>query len=462
MSDDAKFTHGSLMRHVTVMSFTASIGLMAIFAVDFVDMIFISMLGNAALAAAVGYAGTILFFTTSVAIGLSIAAAALVARAVGAKKPEEAAQYATSVAMYGMIVTIGVVILVFTLLSPTLSFLGASGETKELATSYLTIILPSLPVLMLGMVGSGVLRAHGDATRAMTVTLTGGVVNAIFDPILIFWVGLGLDGAAYASVLARIAIAGAALYPAITKYNGFARPQMAFFSRDASAVFAIAGPAVLANIATPVGNGIVTREIAKFGTDAVAGFAIVGRLTPVAFAVLFALSGAIGPIIGQNLGAGLNERVRGTFYAGMRFIAIYVLAAAAILFLARPYIAAIFGATGETLALIYLFCGPLALLGFFNGVIFIGNAAFNNLGHPYYATWVNWGRHTIGTWPFAIAGGAFMGAGGVLIGQAIGGIIFAAIAVWLSLRIMETPDVEETDHALLKQKRLHTVMSRRH
>jgi Na+-driven multidrug efflux pump len=71
------------MRHVAVMSATASIGLMVMFLVDFVDMIFISRLGNAALAAAIGYAGSILFFTTSFWIRIAIAAGALVAQALG-------------------------------------------------------------------------------------------------------------------------------------------------------------------------------------------------------------------------------------------------------------------------------------------------------------------------------------------------------------------------------------------
>jgi len=79
----AVFLEGNLFRHVSVMALTSSIGLMAVFAVDFIDMIFISMLGNAALAAAVGYAGAILFFTTAFGIGMSIAAGALVARALG-------------------------------------------------------------------------------------------------------------------------------------------------------------------------------------------------------------------------------------------------------------------------------------------------------------------------------------------------------------------------------------------
>ena len=77
----ARFLEGSLLRHITVMALTASIGLMAVFVVDLVDMIFISMLGRDELAAAIGYAGAILFFTSSFGIGMAIAAGALVARA---------------------------------------------------------------------------------------------------------------------------------------------------------------------------------------------------------------------------------------------------------------------------------------------------------------------------------------------------------------------------------------------
>jgi Na+-driven multidrug efflux pump len=88
MSQQAVFLKGSLLRHITVMSLTASVGLMAVFVVDFVDMIFISMLGKAELAAAVGYAGAILFFISSFGIGVAIAAGALVAKSLGAGDEE--------------------------------------------------------------------------------------------------------------------------------------------------------------------------------------------------------------------------------------------------------------------------------------------------------------------------------------------------------------------------------------
>ena len=76
-NDQAKFLEGSLLRHITVMALSSTAGLMAVFLVDFVDMIFISMLGKAELAAAVGYAGAVLFFTTSFGIGMAIAAGAV-------------------------------------------------------------------------------------------------------------------------------------------------------------------------------------------------------------------------------------------------------------------------------------------------------------------------------------------------------------------------------------------------
>ena len=92
----AKFTQGNLFGHISVMSLTASVGLMAVFLVDFVDMIFISMLGKAELAAAVGYAGAVLFFTTSFGIAMAIAAGALAARALGAGEAEDAGRRATN------------------------------------------------------------------------------------------------------------------------------------------------------------------------------------------------------------------------------------------------------------------------------------------------------------------------------------------------------------------------------
>ncbi|MCY4336983.1 MAG: MATE family efflux transporter [Litoreibacter sp.] len=430
--ETAKFLEGNLFRHITVMSLTASVGLMAVFVVDFVDMIFISMLGNAALAAAVGYAGAILFFTTSFGIGMAIAAGALVSRALGQGDEARARELITNGLVFGVLFGIAFAVLVWMQLPFLTALVGASGETQALAISYLQIIVPSLPFLMIGMMGGAILRAYGDARRAMMATIYGGLVNAVLDPILIFGLNLDLVGAAWASVAARLTIAGTALLPIIRHHGGIGAPHMPAMMRDFAPIFGIALPAILTQLATPIGQGYVTRAMAEFGEAAVAGMAVVSRLTPVSFAVIFALSGAVGPIIGQNFGARKHDRVAEAFRDGLIFIGIYVAVVSLILFLLRDPIVALFQAEGIGVTLIYLFCGPLALVFFFNGAIFVCNAAFNNLGHPFYSTWINWGRHTVGTIPLVALGAYLFGAPGVLIGQALGGVIFAAIGVWLA------------------------------
>ena len=461
--EQAKFVEGNLFRHISVMSLTASVGLMAVFLVDFIDMIFISMLGKAELAATVGYAGAILFFTTSFGIGMAIAAGALVARALGAGDEELACQRTTNALIYGVIFGAVFAALVWMNLPTLAALMGASGETLELAVSYLRIIIPSLPLLMIGMIGSAILRAHGDARRAMMATVWGGLVNAVLDPILIFGLDLELTGAALASVAARVTIAIAALLPILRHYGGLKLPDAAGLAADLRPVLTIAVPAILTQLATPIGQAYVTRSMAEFGEEAVAGMAIVARMTPVAFGVIFALSGAVGPIIGQNYGADRPDRVRRAFTDALLFTAVVVIAVAAILFAIRGPIADLFDASGISRELVFLFCGPLALAFFFNGVIFVANAAFNNLGHPFYSTWINWGRHTLGTIPFVILGAAMIGAPGVLIGQAAGGIVFAVIAWWLARRVIAKAAETEADpqERFARQARLFQLVHHR-
>ncbi|MEL7097260.1 MAG: MATE family efflux transporter [Pseudomonadota bacterium] len=457
----AKFLSGSLFRHVSVMSLTASVGLMAVFAVDFIDMIFIAMLGKAELAAAIGYAGAILFFTTSFSIGMAIAVGALVARALGAGDTALAEERTAHGLVYGIVLGSLFALGVWLFVDPLVRLLGASDQTADLAAMYLRIVVPSLPLLLVGMMGGAILRAHGDARRAMMATIYGGGVNLVLDPILIFGLDLELVGAALASVAARVAIAGTALLPILRHHGGIPRPKRAGLVRDFQPILAIAFPAILTQLATPVGQAIVTRNMAQFGEEAVAAMAIVARLIPVSFGVIFALSGAVGPIIGQNFGAKDFDRVRRGYNAALLFTALVIVLISAVLFLLRAPIADLFDAQGEMRDLLYLFCGPLALLFFFNGVLFVSNAAFNNLGHPFYSTFMNWGRNTIAMIPAVWLGAAWFGAGGVLIGQAVAGVVFGAIAWLLALRVIAAGGAEEPRDGFARQGRLHALLNLR-
>jgi putative MATE family efflux protein len=432
-----KFLEGSTMRHVIDMTATGSVGLIAVFLVDVLNLIYVSQLGKHEITAAIGYASTLLFFHTSIGIGLSIATTAVVSRAVGAGEMQIAKQLAGSALYLITGISTLLVLLTYPLLSSFLNLLGAQGETAALAKRFCAIVLPSLPLLSLGMGLSGLLRAVGDGKRAMYVTLGAAAATAILDPLFIFSLQLGLDGAAYANIVARLVLAGVGFYGVFKIHHLFAQPTADVFLRGLKAFANIGIPAILTNVATPFGNAAVTTVIAKYGDSAVAGWAVVSRLIPMAFAGLFALSGAIGPILGQNLGAKRFDRLRSTMRDSLKLTLIYVLVVWFLLAVFSSLIATAFDAHGLGRDVIVFFCIFVAGSFLFNGGLFVANAAFNNLGYPLYSTALNWGRATIGVIPFVYFGGLWFGALGVMAGYGLGVVFFGALSVWLCFRVLD-------------------------
>lgn len=432
----AKFTTGSTMRHVAVMTGTGSIGLVAIFMVDALNLFYISLLGVQELAAAIGFAGTLLFFTISIAIGLTIATSALVSRALGRGDREEAAHLGGASLVFMALVTGSMVLILWPFLHDITAMMGARGKTLDVATHFLQIVLPSTPLVAIGMATTGILRGVGDARRAMFVTLAGGAAAAVLDPIFIFGLDLGVTGAAIATVLSRVILMSVGLYGAIYVHRLAKMPNLKRLKAAARPYFAIGLPAILTQVATPVGNTYVTVQIAQFGDDAVAGWAIIGRLIPVAFGAIFALSGAVGPILGQNFGAGLYNRLFLVMRDSLVLTMAYVVGLWIVLALSGEQIASLFGAVGLARELVLFFCLYVAGSFLFNGALFVANAAFNNLGYATYSTVFNWGRSTLGTIPFVWIGAQYFGAKGVLAGWGLGAIVFGVVAVITCFRVV--------------------------
>ena len=444
-SAPAKFVTGSTMRHVVTMTAAGSVGLIAIFIVDALNLFYISLLGEQELAAAIGYAGTLLFFTTSIAIGLSIAATALTARALGRGERAEAREIAGASVAYMLILMSVTAAVLFPFIDFFVRLVGAEGRTADLAIGFMRIVLPSLPVLGLGMCLSALLRAVGDARRAMFVTLGAGIVTAFLDPLFIFGFGMGIDGAAIATVLSRFVLAGIGLYGVIRVHNLLAAPSGSVLSREFRAFLAIGLPALMTQIATPVGNSYVTAAMASHGDDAVAGWAVAGRLIPVAFGALFALSGAVGPILGQNYGARKFDRVTETMRDSLIFIVLYSLVMWGLLALFRDQIATLFGMEGEARSIIVFFCLFVAGSFLFNGMLFVANAAFNNLGFALYSTLFNWGRSTLGVIPFVWLGSHYYGAEGALAGYGVGAILFGLASIIVCFRVIAKLERDGTE-----------------
>lgn len=429
-----KFVTGSILRHILVLTGTGAAGLMAIFLGDLANILFLSWVGDDVVIAAVGYASSILFLTISMGIGLSIAATSLVSPALGAGRRMRARRLSLNAHVLTFVAASLLSLVIWLLIPQFLELLGATGRAYELATVYLLILVPALPPLAVAMTSASVLRSAGDARRAMNVTLIGAPVNTLLDAILILGLGLGIQGAAIASALARLVMMAIGLYGVVWVHDLWGRLRVRTVLADAPAHIAVAIPAVLTNIATPVANAYVTRAMAPFGDTAVAGWAIVGRVIPVAFGAIFALSATVGPIIGQNYGAGAFDRVRAALTQSLLVTAAFTGIAWAILAVLAWPIASAFDATGETADLIVFFCRALPPSFVFLGALFVANAAFNTLGRPHYSTALNWGRATLGTVPLVQAGAVLAGAAGVLAGSVLGGVIFGILAVWLAYR----------------------------
>lgn len=431
-----KFVTGSILRHILVMTGAGAIGLMAIFAGDLANILFLSLSGDDAVVAAVGYASSILFFSTSIGIGLSIAATALVAPAIGAGLRVRARRLSAHAHVLTFLVSAILSIVLWFAIEWLLTRLGATGRAHALATTYLMILLPTLPMLALGMTSSAVLRSVGDARRAMHVTLLGAVVNTALDAVLILYLDWGITGAAIASALARIAVMAVGLYGVVRIHNLMGRPKLATLATDAPAFAAIAVPAVLTNVATPAGNAYVTAAISVFGDGAVAGWAIIGRIIPVAFGAIYALSGSVGPILGQNFGARQPQRMRQVFTLSLWVMAAFTAIAWVVMAISADSLANAFKADGDARGLIIYFCRWLSPLFVFLGALFIANAVFNTLGRAHYSTMLNWGRATLGTVPFVMAGASWGGAQGALAGNMIGGVLFGVAAVAVGYQLI--------------------------
>jgi len=432
----AKFLQGSILKHVITMSATNAVGISALFMVDLVDIYFISLLDNPVLLAAIGYATAVLFFTTSISIGLVTANSAKVAKAIGQKNTRKACRYISHISLYALCLTTFLTLILWWYAPQLLAFIGARGFELTEASLYLRIILPSFPILAIAMQMGATLRAMGNAKAAMFATLGGGLVNAALDPIFIFLMKMDLQGAAVASVIARFFILAIGLYFVFIKYKMLTFPEFDLFREDIKKISHIALPAILTQIATPIGNLYVTYEVAKFGTEYIAGWAIIGRLIPVSFGMMFALSGAVGPIIGQNYGAGQFDRVRKVLNESLKFMTSYTLVIALFLSMAQDMIVNLFHAQNQSAEIIRIFCQYIAISFLFSGITFIAMTYLNNLGYAKYATFLNIAKMTLGTIPFVTIGAFYFQAPGILYGQAVGNVIFGIFSLLLTYKIM--------------------------
>jgi len=437
-------------------------------------MFFISLLGQSSLAAAVGFAGLGLFLGASACIGISVAVSTLVSQSIGEAAKETKAdgndsklfddrsrRLATHGLLYSLCWTLPLTAITLWFAPELLALIGAEGEVLSLAVSYFRIVGASLPILGIAFVCNALLRSVGSARMSMWTTLWGGIVNGVLDPIFIFSMNLGLQGAAYASVISRFTVAGIGFYDIQRKHQLLTPPNWRHFLADIKELNGIALPSMLTNLSAPVSSAFATAQMARFGTDAVAAAAVIGRITPVLFAGLYGLSGAVGPVASQNFGAAQYHRVLETLRAGVKFVVLYVVPVSILMLLLHSWLANVFSLDAAAADLLKFYATFIVGSYLLFGLQLTANPIFTVLRHPGYATISNVGRDLILAIPLILGFSALFGAKGVIAGQALAnalaGIFAYTVATWLTKRVEAGESIDLKLSSLNLHHHLHVT-----
>ncbi|MBK9412391.1 MAG: MATE family efflux transporter [Bacteroidetes bacterium] len=302
------YTQGSISKAVFLLAIPMilELSLESVFAI--VDMFFVSKLGQNAIAT-VGLTESVITIVYSIAIGLSTAATAIVARRIGEKNPEAAAHAGAQAIIIALLITVILSIVGAIFASDILRLMGASNEVVEEGTVFTRIMFAgSAGVIFLFLI-NGIFRGAGDAAMAMKSLWLASVINIILCPILIHY--LGLKGAAIATVIGRFSGVVYQCYH-LFKGSGILKFYKRHFTLDSPIIKSIVNIGWPATFQFIIASGswiILARLVAETGgTTASAGYQIAIRNVVFFILPAWGLSNAAATLVGQNLGAKQVDR----------------------------------------------------------------------------------------------------------------------------------------------------------
>jgi putative MATE family efflux protein len=427
-----------------------AIGAMVTF--NLTDTFFVGRLGPTELAA-LSFTFPVILIVNSIAMGLGIGASAVISRAVGRGEGHEVRRLSTDSLTLALSVVALFVVVGFLTIDPVFRKLGATENVLPLIKQYMRIWYMGMIFVVVPMVGNNAIRARGDTKRPAAIMLVAVAVNVVMDPLLIFGIGpfprLGVGGAALATVLARASAFIAALYILNFRYRMLTLERCGFSKvlNSWRRILYIGVPTAGSRIIIPIAIGAVTRIVSSYGEKAVAGYGVASRIEFFALAVVFALSSVIGPFVGQNLGAGMHERVNRGIRLGNRFSIFWGLGMLMVLAPPARWIASLFNddpTVIETAAL-YLRIVPVGYA--LQGVFIVSTSTMNVLKKPLHATLMTILEMLVLVIPLAFLGSHLLGLRGVFGAMPIAYIITGIASCMLLGRFLVVAESRGTGKA---------------
>jgi putative MATE family efflux protein len=437
----ADLTTGPVSTHLRRQALPMAMGLVAIISFDAVDLFFVSLLGDAPLAA-ISFTFPVIWLISSIIIGFEAGAASCISRAVGRNDTQSARRQTTDTVALAGIVSLVLCVIGLLTINPLFRLLGATDELLPLVDDYMGIWYWSAPASAITWTCLSSIRARGNTMLEGKIIALAALLNAVLDPVLIFGLfgmpQLGIAGAALATLLASgVVMVGTLVYLHVN-LRIFATPFTAITNVFDSwrQMLQVGFPAMLTNAIVPISNGVAVAMIAGYGVEAVAGYGVAIRLEPIALIAFYALSAVTSPFMGQNFSAGKIDRLEVARKVIGRFCIVYGLGIALLLaVLARP-ITGLFtdSAAIQQVSVEYLWIMVISYGGY--GIVMAICAAFNGVGYPIPGLIISVSRAVIIFLPLAILGRWLIGLNGIFIAAAVSNILIAVFGyLWLGRNI---------------------------
>jgi len=314
-----------------------------------VDLIFIGKLGGDGIAA-IAFIMPMFFLVLGLTMGLGTGVTASIAQFIGSKDKISADNSAEHAVVLGIIISVALAIPGLIYGEQILLFLGVNPSYLHLSWSYLEVICYGLPFMVLSSFFRAILAGEGDMRFPMIVAGIGTILNIILDPIFIFTLGLGIKGAAMATVLSQGIVFIIFVYMLFIKEHAYIQFRMKAFSPSKmimAGIIKVGVPASMSMIIMSAGQAIFNRILVFYSSESVAAYQVAGRIDMVIFLPIIAIASAMTTLVGMFYGSNEIRKLIDIIKYGMaRAIGITILLSIIIYFFA-PYLAGAFSESEE-------------------------------------------------------------------------------------------------------------------
>ena len=402
---------------------------------NIVDSMFVARLSETALTA-VSLAFPLQNLLIAFGVGTGVGMASFLSRKLGERDEESATKVAGNGISIASITWAVFAVLGLTVVKPFLNLFSDDAELLGLSTGYSEIVMVFSLFMFLSMMNERILQGTGDSFSSMLSQMTGAITNIILDPIFIFTLGFGVNGAAIATVIGQ-GVGCAVSFDCVirNKFIHIEPRHLKIEKRMVKAIYAVGAPTIITNSIGTVMTGAINAILIAFSTTAVSIFSVYFKLQSFVFMPIFGLSSGMVPIIAYNYGARKRKRVTETIWKGT-FIAsvIMILGTLAFNFFPRELLS-LFSAT-EEMYRIGIPALKMISLCFVPAAISIGlGSSFQATGYGVGTMIVSICRQLMVLIPVAYILSIFLGINGVWLSFIVAEIIGLVVSIAIYLRV---------------------------